>query len=59
MDCSTDKAVGKMNTAEFLQGANDCLMGVEHSAGKGGSYDAGYASQYQHEQNMTVLTEGK
>ena len=48
-----------MNTAEFLQGANDCLMGVEHSTGKGGSYDAGYSSQYQHEQNMTVLTEGK
>ena len=59
MDCSTDKAGEEMNTAEYLQGANDCLIGVEHKAGKGDSYDAGYSSQYQHEQNMTALTEGK
>ena len=48
-----------MNTSEFLQGANDCLMGVKHRAGKGNSYDAGYSSQYQHEQNLTELTGGK
>ena len=48
-----------MNTLEFLQGANDCLIGVEHKAGRGDSYEAGYSSQYQHEQNMTVLAEGK
>ena len=48
-----------MNTSEFLQGANDCLMGVEHKAGRGQSYDAGYSSQYQHEQNLTELTGGK
>ena len=48
-----------MNTTEYLQGANDCLMGVEHMAGKGQSYDAGYSSQYQHEQNLNALTEGK
>tara|TARA_R110000737_G_scaffold51220_1_gene72401 strand:- start:511 stop:690 length:180 start_codon:yes stop_codon:yes gene_type:complete len=59
VDSSTNKASGKMNTSEYLQGANDCLMGVEHKAGRGDSYDAGYSSQYQHEQNMTALTEGK
>tara|TARA_R110000824_G_scaffold18584_1_gene73376 strand:+ start:5185 stop:5367 length:183 start_codon:yes stop_codon:yes gene_type:complete len=59
VDSSTNKKGGKMNTSEFLQGANDCLMGVEHKAGKGQSYDAGYSSQYQHEQNLTELTGGK
>ncbi len=48
-----------MNTAEFLQGMNDCLKGVERMAGKGQSYDAGYSSQYQHEQNLNALTEGE
>ncbi len=48
-----------MNTAEYLQGANDCLMGVEHKAGRGDSYDAGYSSQYQHEQNLNALTGGE
>jgi hypothetical protein len=38
---------------------NDCLKGVEHKAGKGQSYDAGYSSRYQHEQNLTELTGGK
>ena len=59
MDSSTNKASGKMNTAEYLQGANDCLLGVDHKAGKSDSYNAGYASQYQHEQNLTELTGGK
>jgi hypothetical protein len=54
MDASTGE---EMNTSEFLQGANDCLVGVEHKAGKGQSYDAGYASQYQHEQNLNALRE--
>ena len=56
MDASTGE---EMNTSEFLQGANDCIMGVEHKAGKGADYDAGYSSQHQHEQNLTALTEGK
>jgi len=59
LDGSTNKAGGKMNTAEYLRGANDCLAGVEHKEGRGESYDAGYASQYQQEQNLTALTEGK
>tara|TARA_R110002110_G_scaffold384774_1_gene596378 strand:- start:303 stop:452 length:150 start_codon:yes stop_codon:yes gene_type:complete len=48
-----------MNTSEYLQGASDYLMGVENKAGRGDSYDAGYSSQYQHEQNLTELTGGK
>ena len=59
MGSGTNKAGKEMNTAEYLQGANDCLLGVEHKAGKSDSYNAGYASQYQHEQNITALTEGK
>jgi hypothetical protein len=55
----TNKAGKEMNTAEYLQGANDCLMGIEHKAGKGQSYDAGYSSQYQHEQNLNALTGGE
>jgi hypothetical protein len=48
-----------IDSSAYLRGMNDCLLGVEHRAGKGADYDAGYASQYQHEQNKTALTEGK
>ena len=46
-----------IDSCEYLKGMSDCFRGVEHEAGKGADYDAGYSSQYQHEQNVTALSE--
>ncbi len=47
-----------MDTNMFLQGQIDCRDGKPHEAGKGESYDRGYAAQYTHEANMETMTRG-
>lgn len=42
---------------DFLLGQTDCREGIPHEAGKPEAYDRGYAAEYQHEQNVTALSE--
>lgn len=42
---------------EFIRGAKDCKAGIPHKTGTTEAYDRGYSAQYQHEQNMTALSE--
>jgi|TARA_Y100000296_G_scaffold33741_1_gene39200 hypothetical protein len=46
-------------STDFLSGQRDCAAGKPHQAGKSEAYDRGYAAQYQHEQNMTALSESQ
>lgn len=45
------------NADDFLKGQKDCKEGIPHKAGKSEDYNRGYGAQYQHEQNVTHLTE--
>lgn len=47
-----------MNADEFMQGQKDCRDGKPHEAGKGESYDRGYAAQYEWEQVQEAMTRG-
>jgi len=40
----------KLNVHHFAKGQRDCRDGVQHKAGRGESYDQGYAFQYELEQ---------
>lgn len=42
--------------SDFVQGQADCRDGKPHEQGKGRSYDAGYAAQYQLEQIMSDMS---
>lgn len=41
------------NVIEFVNGQQDCRDGKPHEDGKGASYDAGYAAQYELEQMLS------
>ena len=42
-------------SSDWLMGARDCRIGVEHKSGMSFDYNRGYDAQYQHEQNMEAL----
>lgn len=44
-----------MNTDEFMQGQQDCKDGKPHEAGRGESYDRGYAAQYELDEVKSML----
>jgi hypothetical protein len=46
----------EFNEDEFLRGQQDCKDGKPHLAGQSSSYDRGYSTEYQHEQNISNLT---
>ncbi len=39
--------------AEFRKGVEDCKSGIPHSMGKTDDYSAGYAAQYEIEQQQS------
>lgn len=47
----------QLNVDKFLQGQIDCQKG-KAPASENKDYLRGYATQYQHEQNMDALTDG-
>lgn len=47
-----------MDADMFLKGQIDCRDGKPHEAGKGESYDRGYAAQYEWEQAQGAMTHG-
>ena len=52
-DVTKSQSSDEFNESEFLDGQRDCAEGVEHNINQSVSYDHGYATQYQHEQNLT------
>lgn len=42
------------NVIEFVNGQQDCRDGVKHADGKGDSYDAGFRTQYEIEQQQST-----
>lgn len=46
-----------MNTDDYLQGMRDCKDGVPHKSGKSQDYDDGYATEYERQEVLTVMTD--
>lgn len=46
---------GFFSADDFLQGQKDCQQGIPHKNGSD-SYNRGYATQYQHEANLSEIS---
>lgn len=52
LNASIAEKAQNYNLFEFIQGQKDCRDGVQHVAGKGESYDAGFSTEYAAEQTL-------